>query len=76
MELSLKTEEEWNSMPTNTEIAHAIDEWCHNARHREALKGRLIDGLTNGEIADRMHVDERTVKRYVRAGFDAIDGKI
>lgn len=55
-------------MPTNTEIARAIDEWCHNARHREALKGRMIDGLTNGEIADRMHVDERTVKRYVRAG--------
>lgn len=63
-------------MPTNTEINHCIDEWCHNTRHREALKGRMIDGLTNGEIADRMHVDERTVKRYVQRGRAAIEGHI
>lgn len=63
-------------MPTNTEISNCIDEWCHNVRHREALKCRMIDGLTNGEIAERMHVDERTVKRYVRAGREAINGKI
>lgn len=63
-------------MPTNTEIAYAIDEYCHNARHREALKGRLIDGFTNGEIADRMHVDERTVKRYVQHGRKSIEGHI
>ena len=55
-------------MPTNTEINHCIDEWCHNARHREALKGRMIDGLTNGEIADRMHVDEWTVKGTYSVG--------
>lgn len=63
-------------MPTNTEISHAIDEWCHNARHREALKGRMIHGFTNGEIADQMHVDERTVKRYVHHGRKAIEGHI
>jgi DNA-directed RNA polymerase specialized sigma24 family protein len=63
-------------MPTNTEISNCIDEWCHNIRHREALKGRMIDGLTNGEIADRMHVDERTVKRYVQRGRAAIEGHI
>lgn len=37
-------------MPTNTEINHCIDEWCHNARHREALKGRMIDGLFNAAM--------------------------
>ena len=63
-------------MPTNTEIAHAIDEYCHNARHREALKGRMIHGFTNGEIASQMHVDERTVKRYVQRGRQAIEGHI
>lgn len=63
-------------MPTNTEISNCIDEWCHNIRHREALKGRMVDGLTNGEIADRMHVDERTVKRYVQRGRAAIEGHI
>ena len=63
-------------MPTNTEIAYAIDEYCHNARHREALTGRMIHGFTNGEIADRMHVDERTVKRYVQHGRKAIEGHI
>ena len=63
-------------MPTNTEIANCIDEWCHNARHREALKGRMIHGMTNGEIADQMHVDERTVKRYVHNGKKAIEGHI
>jgi DNA-directed RNA polymerase specialized sigma24 family protein len=36
----------------------------------------MIDGLTNGEIADRMHVDERTVKRYVQRGRAAIEGHI
>ena len=63
-------------MPTNTEISNAIDEWCHNARHREALKGRMLHGMTNGEIADHMHVDERTVKRYVHHGREAIKGHI
>ena len=63
-------------MPTNTEIANAIDEWCHNARHREALKCKMIDGFTNGEIAARMHVDERTAKRYVHNGRKAIEGHI
>jgi DNA-directed RNA polymerase specialized sigma24 family protein len=63
-------------MPTNTEISTVIDEYCHNARHREALKGRMIHGFTNGEIADRMHVDERTVKRYVQHGRKSIEGHI
>lgn len=63
-------------MPTNAEIENCINEWCHNARHREALKGRMMHGFTNGEIADQMHVDERTVKRYVRAGRAAIEGHI
>ena len=63
-------------MPTNTEISNAIDEWCHNARHREALKGRMLHGMTNGEIAMDMHCDERTVKRYVAAGRKAIEGHI
>lgn len=63
-------------MPTNTEISNAIDEWCHNARHREALKGRMLHGMTNGEIAYQMHVDERTVKRYVHHGRKAIEGHI
>ena len=47
-----------------------------NARHREALKGRMIHGMTNGEIADQMQVDERTVKRYVHNGRKAIEGHI
>lgn len=64
------------TLPTNTEIGNCIEEWCHNARHREALKGRMLHGLTNGEIAARMHVDERTVKRYVAAGMKAIDGHL
>lgn len=63
-------------MPTNDEIETCIDQWCHNARHREALKGRMLHGYTNGEIAGAMHVDERTVKRYVHAGREAIKGHL
>ena len=63
-------------MPTNEEIEDVIDKWCHNARHREALKGRMCNGFTNGEIASMMHVDERTVKRYVHNGRKAIEGHI
>ena len=63
-------------MPTNEEIEDVIDKWCHNARHRQALKGRMCHGFTNGEIADQMHVDERTVKRYVQHGRKSIEGHI
>lgn len=63
-------------MPTNGEIERCIDDWCHNARHRQALKGRMLHGMTNGEIANEMYVDERTVKRYVMHGKKAIEGHI
>ena len=63
-------------MPTNTEITNALNEWCHNARHREATRIRMTDGLSYGEIADRMHVDERTAKRYVQRGKASIEGHI
>lgn len=63
-------------MPTNAEIEQCINDWCHNVRHRQALKGRMMHGLTNGEIASEMHVDERTVKRYVQKGKKAVEGHI
>ena len=63
-------------MPSNPEIEKVIDDWCHNARHRQALKGRMCHGLTNGEIAREMHFDERTIKRYVALGRKAIEGHI
>jgi DNA-directed RNA polymerase specialized sigma24 family protein len=36
----------------------------------------MTDGLSYGEIADRMHVDERTAKRYVQRGKASIEGHI
>ena len=63
-------------MPTNEEIEDVIDKWCHNARHRQALKGRMCHGFTNGEIARQMNYDERTIKRYVALGRNAIEGHI
>ena len=49
----------------NSTLAALIDEYIHNARYREILKDRLIDGLTYAEIADLRNYSERQIKNIV-----------
>ena len=50
---------------TNSEIAHAIDEWIHSERDRKILKRRLIDGICYEPLADEMDMSVRQIKRIV-----------
>lgn len=49
----------------NSEIAHCIDEYCHNERNRAILKARLIDGLSYDQLADKFFLSVRRIKTIV-----------
>ena len=50
---------------TNSEIAHAIDEWIHSDRDRKILKRRLIDGICYEPLEDEMQMSVRQIKDIV-----------
>ena len=53
-------------------IEHIIDEWCLNARYREILKLRYLDGLTYEEIAEKVLLSTRQVKNIVYKEGDKV----
>ena len=50
---------------TNSEIAHAIDEYIHNERDRAILKRRLIDGICYEPLADEFDLSVRQIKNII-----------
>lgn len=50
---------------SRSEILYLIDEWIFNARNRDILKRRLLDGLTYEEIAEEFHLSVQAVKSIV-----------
>lgn len=50
---------------TNSRIRELIDEYIHSLRDRQVLYMRLIDGLTFDEIAAKLYMSDRQVKRIV-----------
>lgn len=50
---------------SNSEIAHAIDEWIHSERDRKILKRRLIDGICYEPLADEFGMSVRQMKEIV-----------
>ena len=50
---------------SNSQIEHLIDEWCHNARYREILKLRFVDGMTFESIAEQVDMSVRQIKNIV-----------
>lgn len=61
---------------TNSEIATAIDEHIHNAKYREILKSRYIDGLTFDRLAEEYHMSPRQIMNIVRKYGDKILKKL
>lgn len=49
----------------NKEIEALIDSYIHNARNRNILKDRLIDGLSFKELEGKYNLTERHIKRIV-----------
>lgn len=61
---------------TNTEMATVIDELIHNAKHRQMLKEKLIDGLTYAEIAELHDISERSAWTIICRNKDKIFRKL
>lgn len=61
---------------TNTQIAHAIDEYIHSRRDREILRLRLIDGLTYEQISEKIDMSVRQVKNIVYRAQERLFDKI
>ena len=50
---------------SRSQIIYLTDEWILNARDREIVKRKLIDGVTFEELAEEQHLSVQAVKRIV-----------
>lgn len=50
---------------TNSQIREIISEYVHNARDREIMRMRLIEGMTLEQISFEMNISVSTVKRVI-----------
>ena len=57
---------------SRSELMIIIDEWILNARNRDILKRRLLDGLTYEEIAEEFNLSTQTIKAIVYKNQDKI----
>lgn len=57
---------------SNHRVENAIDEWIHNALHRDMLKSRLLDGLTYERLAEEYDLSVSQVRRILKKGIDQI----
>ena len=57
---------------TNSQITELIDEHIHNAKYREILKLRFVDGMTYDKIAERQDMSVRQTKNIVYKSFDKL----
>lgn len=53
---------------TNAQIKALIADFIHDKTDRKMLFYRLVDGDTIGEIAEKVHLDDKTVWRRLRKG--------
>ena len=51
---------------TTDEINHFIEQYVHNAKYREILRLKLIDGYTFEETAEKMKMCDRQIKNIVK----------
>ena len=50
----------------NSQALEAINEWIHDQQHREILILRFVHGLTMEEIAEKVDMSDRQIKRIVK----------
>ena len=61
---------------TNSQISDAIGEHIHDAKHRDILKDRLIDGMVYDDLAEKYNYSVRQIKRIVYKGQKIVFDKI
>lgn len=57
---------------SNSEIEKYINEYVHNARNRDILKRRLIDGVCFEPLAEEFDLSVRQVKNIVYKEADRV----
>lgn len=57
---------------SRSQIIYLVDEWILNARDREIIKRKLIDGVTYEELADEFNLSVQRVKEIVRKSMKII----
>lgn len=50
---------------TNSQMSRLIDEHIHNAKYRDVLKARYIDGMTFEKLAEKHGMSVRQIKTIV-----------
>lgn len=66
-ELFDKPRSEWEKL---------IDEWIFNARNRDILKRRLLDGITLERVAEEFDMSVAQIKNIVNKGLSILSSKI
>ena len=66
-ELFDKPRSEWEKL---------IDEWIFNARNRDILKRRLLDGITLERVAEEFDMCVAQIKNIVNKGLSILSSKI
>lgn len=66
-ELFDKPRSEWEKL---------IDEWIFNARNRDILKRRLLDGITLERVAEEFNMSVAQIKNIVNKGLSILSSKI
>jgi DNA-directed RNA polymerase sigma subunit (sigma70/sigma32) len=66
-ELFDKPRSEWEKL---------IDEWIFNARNRDILKRRLLDGVTLERVAEEFDMSVAQIKNIVNKGLSILSSKI
>ena len=57
---------------SRSQITELTDEWILNARDRDIVKRRLIDGITYEELGDEFHLSAQRVKEIVGKSLEVI----
>jgi len=57
---------------SRSQIIGLVDEWILNARDRNIVKRRLIDGITYEELAEEFHLSAQRVKEIVGKALTVI----
>ena len=57
---------------SRSQITELTDEWILNARGRNIVKRRLIDGITYEELAEEFHLSAQRVKEIVGKALTVI----